>query len=387
VASRLVEHARLYPRSFWALAGGSAASSLGGGALVPYWALYLTSSLHLSGAHAGLLLAVAGLMGVIGAPLGGALADRLGRRRTLVVGLAAGVVWFVLYGFVRDPTWLLVLSLFGITSDVWWAGLNAAVADVLPPARRSAGYGLVRQADMVLFALGAPLGSLLVLVLSLRWIFWLHAISDGVFLALVLLAVPETKPERAAGTEPPRLRHALRDRRLLLLTIGTTVALLVYTQFDSVLGVLLHRDRGYALATWGVVFAISPVLIGLTQYPVARWAGRRRARTVLASGVLLEGLALFILWPTSVLPVLIASVVVVTVGEMLVQPIAAAATADLAPPHLRGAYDAVGAFGAALAWPAGVLSGLSLVGSGHGSLMLALALPLSIAAALAFSRV
>jgi dipeptide/tripeptide permease len=108
---------------------------------------------------------------------------------------------------------------------------------------------------------------------------------------------------------------------------------------------------------------------------------------MLAAGVLLEGLALFMLWPTSVLPVLILSVVVVTAGEMLVQPVAAAATADLAPPHLRGAYDAVGAFGAALAWPAGVLSGLALVGAGHGALMLALALPVSAAAALAFSRV
>jgi predicted MFS family arabinose efflux permease len=387
MATRLGEHVRLYPRSFWALVGGSAASSLGGGALVPYWALYLTSSRHLSGAHAGALLALAGAMGVIGAPLGGALADRAGRRRTLILGLSAGVVWFVAYGFVTDATWLVVLSLFGITSDLWWAGLNAAVADVLPPERRSAGYGLVRQADMAALALGAPVGSLLVLVLSLRWIFWLHAITDAAFLVLVVLAVPETRPERDEGTEPPRLRHALRDRRLLLLTLGTTIALLVYTQFDSVLGVYLHRDRGYALATWGVVFGISPVLIGLTQYPIARWAGRQRTRTMLAAGVLLEGLALFMLWPTSVLPVLILSVVVVTAGEMLVQRAAAAATADLAPPHLRGAYDAVGAFGAALAWPAGVLSGLALVGAGHGALMLALALPVSAAAALAFSRV
>jgi dipeptide/tripeptide permease len=108
---------------------------------------------------------------------------------------------------------------------------------------------------------------------------------------------------------------------------------------------------------------------------------------VLAAGVLLEGGALFVLWPTSVLPVLVAAVVLVTAGEMLVQPVATTRAVDLAPPHLRGAYDAVGAFAFAVAWPAGVLAGLSLVGAGHGSLMLVLALPLAAIAALCFSRV
>lgn len=387
MAARLREHVGIYPRSFWALVAGNAFASLGGGVLVPYWALYLTTSLHLSGAHAGGLLALAGLMGVVGAPLGGALADRVGRRRTLVAGLAGSVVWFALYGSITSPAWLVVLTLFGVTGDVWAAASNTAVADVLEPELRAGGYGLLRQAGMAAFALGPPLGSLLVVALSLRWIFWVHALTGLVFLVLVVLFVPETRPALEEGAEPPRLRHALRDRRLLLLTLGTTLAVLVYVQFDSVLGVFLHRDRGYALATWGLVFGVSPVLIGLAQYPVARWSGRRSPRAILAAGVLLEGIALAVLWPTSVLPVLVAAVVLVSVGEMLVQPVATTRAVDLAPPHLRGAYDAVGAFAFAVAWPAGVLSGLALVGAGHGELMLALALPVSAAAALAFSRV
>lgn len=377
---------RRYPPAFWSLVAGNGLSSLAGGVLVPYWALYLTTSLHLSGARAGALLGLAGLMGVIGAPLGGALADRLGRRRTLIVGLAGAVVWFTLYGAIRSPAWLVVLTVFGVTGDIWAAASNTAVADVLEPEQRSGGYGLVRQVGMAAFALGPFLGSLLVVTLSLRWIFWVHAICDALFLLLVIVTLPETLPERDPDAEPPRLRHALRDRRLLLLTLGTSIAILVYVQFDSVLGVFLHRDRGYGLATWGLVFAISPVLVGLTQYPVAKWAGRRSAPTMLAAGVLLEGVALFMLWPTSVLPVLVAAVIVVTIGEMLVQPVASTAAVDYAPAHLRGAYDAVGAFAFALAWPAGVLAGMTLVGAGHGDVMLMLALPLSVIAALCFRR-
>lgn len=382
--SRALAHAGRFPRPFWALVAGNAVNSLGGGVLVPYWGLYLTTQLHLSGAAAGSLLALAGGMGLAGAPLGGLLADRIGRRRTLAAGLLASGVWFAAYGSISSVTGLVILTLFGVSGDIWSAAMNAAVADLVEPELRAEAYGLQRQAAMAAFALGPLLGSLLVLFLSLRWIFWVNAATALVFLVIVLREVPETRPVRAAHESPPRLRAALRDTRLLLLTLGTGLGIAVYVQFDSVLGVFLHRDRGYALATWGLVFAISPVLVGLAQYPVARIAGRHSARRMLALGALLEGVALFILWPTSVLPVLVLAVVVVTVGEMILQPIASTVAAGLAPAHLRGSYEAVVGVAFAASWAPAVLAGLWLVGSGHGEVMLIVALPLSALAALCF---
>jgi predicted MFS family arabinose efflux permease len=380
-------HARRFPRPFWAIVGGGAVASLGGGVLVPYWGLYLVTSLHASGAQAGALLALAGGMGLVGAPLGGMLTDRLGRRRTMIIGLALTSAWFVAYGSITSVTGLGLLTLAGVCGDFWPAASNAAIVDLVEPELRAEAFGLQRQASMLTFALGPPLGSLLVATASLRWIFWVHAFTTLIFLVVVWLEVPETRPALGEGEPPPRLRQALRDRRLLLLTLGTGLAIMVYVQFDSVLGVFLHRDRGYGLATWGLVFGISPIMVGVFQYVVARWAGRRSPRSMLALGAVLEGLALFMLWPTSALPVLIAAVVVVTIGEMILQPIASTVAADLAPPHLRGSYEAVVGVAFAVSWAPGVLIGLWLVGAGRGVLMLMLALPLSVLAALCFRRV
>src|SRR5581483_7394778 len=282
---RALTHARRFPEPFWALVGGSAVQSLGSGVLVPYWGLYLTSELHASGAAAGALLAAAGAMGLVGAPLGGYLTDRLGRRPTLVLGLGGTALWFALYGAIHSVPWLFALTiLFPPTGDVWPAATSAATADLLAPGLRAEGYGLQRQAQMAAFALGPPLGALLVTALSLRWVFWAPALGNG-------------------------------------------IGIMVYVQFDSVLGVFLHRERGYSLAAWGLVFGISPVLVATTQLFVARWAGRRSPRAMLAFGVVLEGAALCALWPTSVLPVLVVAVVAVTAGEMIVQPIASTVAA------------------------------------------------------------
>jgi hypothetical protein len=159
---------------------------------------------------------------------------------------------------------------------------------------------------------------------------------------------------------------------------------MVYSQFDSVLGVFLHEERGYALATWGAVFGINPILVGLLQYPVARWAGSRSPRAMLALGTLLQGAALFVLWPASGLPLLIGAIVVLTVGEMLLSPVASALAAALAPARLRGSYEGVVDLAFAVSWAPGVLVGLWLVGAGQGELMLVAALPLALLGALCF---
>ena len=375
-----------FPRPFWALVGGNALTSLGGGVLVPYWGLYLTDRLHASGAQAGALLAFAGGMGLVGAPLGGFLVDRIGRRRSLVLGLAGSAAWFVAYGSITSIPWLFALTCLGLSGDIWPAAVNAAVADLLDPELRAEGYGLQRQVQMAAFAVGPPAGAALVWLFSLRAIFFAIALAMALSLLVVVLFVPETKPMLAEGEQPPRTRDALRDSRLLLLTLGTGLGVMVYVQFDSVLGVFLHRERGYALATWGLVFGLSPILVATTQYFVARWAGRRSHRAMLALGAALEGVALFILWPTSVLPVLVLAVVIVTLGEMILQPIASTVAAELAPPTLRGAYEALVGVAFAVSWAPAVFSGLWLVGSGHGEVMLILALPTSLLAALCFRR-
>jgi dipeptide/tripeptide permease len=85
-------------------------------------------------------------------------------------------------------------------------------------------------------------------------------------------------------------------------------------------------------------------------------------------------------------PLLVAAIGVLTLGEMIMAPVASATAARLAPPHLRGSYEGVTAVALAASYAPGTFIGLWLVGAGHGELMLVLALPLALAAALCFAR-
>jgi MFS family permease len=376
-----------FPPVFWILVAADAARALGSGLWVPYWALYLTQELDASGAQAGALIAVAGGMGLVGAPLGGYLADRVGRRPTILLGLAIGSAGMLAYGTVSSLLLLAVITpLWAVSSDIESPATSAAIADLVPPSLRTEAFGLKRQAQNVFFALGPPLGAAITVALSMRWLFIVAGLATAVFFVIVLIAVPETRVAAEDDNERLRFSIALRDRALLLLAVGTGLGTIVYVQFDSVLGVFLHEERGYAIAAWGFLFGINPILVGLLQYPIARWAGRRSARGVLTAGVLLEGVALFALWPASPVPLLVAAIVVLALGEMLVAPVAAAVAASLAPTALRGSYQGILDLGFAVSFAPGTFVGLWLVGAGHGEVMLAFALPLAAVGALCFLR-
>ena len=92
-------------------------------------------------------LALAGGMGLVGSPLGGALADRIGRRRTLILGLAGSAVWFVAYGSISSLTGLAFLTLAGVSGDLWPTATNAAIVDLVEPELRAEAFGLQRQAN------------------------------------------------------------------------------------------------------------------------------------------------------------------------------------------------------------------------------------------------
>jgi hypothetical protein len=196
--------------------------------------------------------------------------------------------------------------------------------------------------------------------------------------------VPESRPGHVAHEEPARFREGFRDRLLVTLAIAATLVWGLYSFYEGGVPVFLREERGLALATWGAIFAINPILVTLFQYPIARWAARRQARTMLAAGALLIGLALAVLLPSSGTAVIGLAVAILTFGEMLFEPVASAFAADLAPARLRGTYQSVLNLSLEVAWGPASIVGLWLIGRGQGEIALAAALPVAAGAALLF---
>ncbi len=330
------------PRTFWLLWTGTLVNRLGG-AVGPFLALYLTGSRGFSTAQAGVVLTAYGLGSAVGQPVGGMLADRVGRRTTLLLGLVGTAGALVAVGAASGLGALLVaVFVYGVLLDLVRPAVQAAVADIVPAADRARAYALNFWAVNFGFAVAVPLGGFLA-ERGYWWLFALDAVTCLAFAALVAWRLPETRPPRTSDTPVGSLREVLADRLLLSLVACVVVQAAVYMQAFTTLP-LVVRDDGLGASGYGVVLGLNGVLIIVLQ-PVVLGVLARRDRGLLllvagllqGGGVALHGLADSLVGHSLV-------VVVWTVGEVLQAGLLSSVVAGLAPVHLRGRY--LGVFGA-----------------------------------------
>lgn len=307
-----------------------------GGFVQPLLALYLTQAREASTTEVGLVLTAFGAGTAASQPVGGVLADRWGRRPTLVAGQLASAASLLLV--VAAPTLPLLAAavlVHGLCLDLYRPASQAAVVDLVPPALRPRAFALLFWAINLGFAVAAPLAGF-VAEQGFVLVFALDAASIATYALLVLLWVPETRPAQHPGAASGSLRDVLRDRLMLLLCAGCVLQAVVYMQSYLTLPLAFRAD-GLGTSTYGAVLGLNGLLIVVLQPLLLRRLARAGGGLLgLAAAVQGVGFGLHAVadeaWQHAV------AVAVWTVGEVLGAGLLSPLVARLAPEHLRGRY-------------------------------------------------
>jgi predicted MFS family arabinose efflux permease len=170
--------------------------------------------------------------------------------------------------------------------------------------------------------------------------------------------LPESHHPALTERAPLPVRRLLRDRGLVCVFFATVAGWCAYSAFELLTPIPLTQTHGVAPATWGVLFALNPVVIVALQLRVTRLASRVRRSTRLGAGVVLMAMPYVLLEASSAIAVIAAVLLVVVLGEMLWAPASEALVASMAPPGWRGVYlgsaNAASWLGMALAPAAGL---------------------------------
>ncbi|MFE1950884.1 MFS transporter [Streptomyces sp. NPDC059524] len=141
---------------------------------------------------------------------GGALGDRIGRRRTLVLGVAWFAVASALCGLAPDEgTLIAARALQGVGGALLTPGSLALVRAVYHPDDQARAVGAWSGLTGVAGALGPFLGGWLIDGPGWRWIFLINVPLAAVVLAIALRHVPESRDPAAADTPFDQLGAAL----------------------------------------------------------------------------------------------------------------------------------------------------------------------------------
>jgi MFS family permease len=324
------------PRPFWVIFAGTIVNRLGQ-FVQPFLALYLVGGRDLSVTTAGVVVASFGAGSLVSQPLGGWLADRIGRRHTMVLGLVASAASLGILGVSR-PVWAIAGSsvLVGLAMDLYRPAAAAAVADLVPAAARPRAFALIYWAINLGVSVSGILGGFLA---QRGWwlLFALDAATCLIFAVFVARGVPDVPIERAEG-DAGGYGPVLRDRLAVGLSAITLVGACVYMQSFVALPLSMSAD-GLPPSAYGLAYAVNPIAIIVIQPLTLRWLTSHDPVIVFASSILVLGAGFGLTGFAHSTPAYAATVFVWTMGEIAFNAVGPTIVNSIAPAHLRGRYN------------------------------------------------
>ena len=280
------------PPTVWALGFTSLFMDVSSELIHGLLPLFLVVNLGASAVVLGLVEGVAEAAAQTVKVFSGWLSDTLQRRKALAVvgyGLAAVTKpLFPLAGSVVLVAFARLLDRIG--KGIRGAPRDALVADVTPPARRGAAFGLRQSLDTV----GATIGPLAAIGLmaafndDIRTVLWFAVIPAVISVVILLVFVRDPGPRDALAAAPRRVPIKFRQLgglgRFYWLVVGAG-AVFTLARFSEAFLVIRAYGAGLPLALAPAVIAVMSIVFAVTAYPAGRLQDHFGARPLLVAGL------------------------------------------------------------------------------------------------------
>ncbi len=350
--NRLQGIASRYPRQFWLMFFGMLLSTVGASMLWPFLMLYVSEKLAIPLATAGGLTTLNATVGILSSFfIGGPITDRAGRKGVMVVSLIAnGLAYLVMSRADSLPAFAILMSITGAVNPLYRVGGDAMVADLIPPEQRPDAYALLRLSNNVGVAIGPAVGGMLIAA-SYSIAFYCAATGMVTYGLILALFARETLPVGASLSRAESLRgyaQIARDRRFMPFVGALILTQMCATLMWVLMAVYAKQQYHVPENLYGLIPTTNALMVVFFQVAVTqvtRWHPPLKMLTVgalfYAAGVgsvsLARGFGGFWL-----------SMVIMTLGELIVMPTSSTYVAGLAPADMRGRYMSI--YG--LTWPA-----------------------------------
>jgi len=345
-----------YPQTFWLIMLGMFIDQLGGALIFPFFGLYITSKYSVGMTEVGIMFSILAISGVIGSLIGGALTDKFGRKIMILFGLVISAVSTLLLAFAPTLQFIYLAGLIvGLFGNMAGPAHQAMVTDVLPEDKRIDGFGVLRVIANLAVAIGPAIGGFLA-SRSYTILFIVDVILSSITALIILIYVPETKPEStpSADGEPHREQSlgetlagyfkVTSDGVFMVYILASIFMVLAYMQMNITLPVFLRDVHGLPDSGYGLLLSLNASMVVLFQFWITRRIKNFAPMKIMAWGMIVYAIGFSMYGYVSTYWLFIIAMVIITIAEMIVSPTGQAIVAKLSPEDMRGRYMAVFGF-------------------------------------------
>lgn len=342
-----------FPRLFWIVVMTRFIDALGGTMLFPFFSLYVTQKFGVGMTQAGILLGLNSFFALAGSTLGGAFADKFGRKKLILFGLTFSALSSLSLGLATSIQMMYPLIIIvGLLTSIANPAHEAMLADILPESKRQEGYGILRVVFNYAWIFGTALGGFIA-VRSFFVLFIIDAVVSCIAAALLLRLLPETKPQvkKETGQKEESFwetikgyRVVARDLAFIGFVVSGVLALIVYIQQYGSLAVYLRDVHNIDSRGYGVILSVTGLEVVLLQFWISRRIRSLPPFLMMGLGAGIFAVGMFLYGIVSSFVMFVSAAMIVCLGEMLYFPTSQVIAAGFAPKDMRGRYMAVAGF-------------------------------------------
>ena len=292
--------------------------------------------------------------GVVKGPLnlvGGHLADRIGRRRILLLGWCLGlpVPWLLLWA--PSWSWIVVANLLlGANQGFAWSMTVTSKIDLVGGKQRGLALGINEFSGYLGVAVASAATGMMAASYGLRPAPFVFAGVVAIAGLLIALSIRETRPfarleqqqdDQAVLRAPSRLGSVFADVTWKNATLRACCQAGALNKFSDtavwVLVPLAMAAQGFRVATIGAVAGTYALVWGVAQLGTGALSDRIGRKKPIVAGLLLNAAGLGFAATAHTLVAWILAGITMGAGTALLYPVLLAAVSDVTPPLRRGA--------------------------------------------------
>ncbi len=327
---------------------------LGGSLAFPFFSLYLTIKFDIGMTQVGTIFLVWALTsGLIGNVLGGAMADRFGRKTNMIIGLIASATTALLMVVIQDiVVFYIATAIVGIFEDIAGPARQAMITDLVPEELRGDAFGMFRIVFNLSATIGPALGGFMV-SRSFELLFFVDVVISLLVALVVFLYLPETRPAsvRKETVKEESFRETLqgygevlRDKVFVAFIFVSILSTLMYFNMNSSMSVYMVNHRGFTSSQFGFLLSLNAFMVVVLQMLFTRLTVKWKPMLAIAFGNVLYVIGFTMFGFIAGYNYYLTAMVIITIGEMIYAPKEQAIVADFAPEHMRGRYMAIRSF-------------------------------------------
>jgi MFS family permease len=313
------------PRGILLLIVGAGVVTVARAMSMTFLAIELQQVFGLGPAMIGFLLGIGPLLGAIAAPFAGSMSDSIGRKAVLVLTLIAMALAMVGMALARTVlVFCLAQTFAAVAISIYGPISRALMSDICPEPLRLQYFSWRYMASNVGWTIGPMIGVAAGAATTTLFI------SAGVVYAALAFALhvlhrpsPERTDDSHVSSAMPlvvSIKVAMRDTRLIYFVAGGTLLITVYGQWSATLAPYLSENIAGGAEIFPYLVSINGAVVLFGSSVARRFIERVGALRALVTGCILFTISQVGFGCSSGLAGFAISMVVFTIGEILVVP-------------------------------------------------------------------